>query len=209
MPAPIPKPATARAAIEPLAEARYRLQLTIDAELRATLERATRLMSHANPSGDLVMVMKRALALLIADLEKTKLGKTTRPRGRRPETAATRGYVTRDVRREVIARDGEQCSFVDESGRRCPARSFLEFDHIHARALGGTDDAANVRLRCQAHNRLHAEQVFGRDVVERSIDLSRRKSVRKARAPAEPVDASNSHEATTKHSTARSPLGRS
>ena len=203
-PAPRPKAATTRAVIEPLSEARYKLQLTIDAELRAALERATRLMSHANPSGDLVVVMKRALALLIADLEKTKLGKTTGPRRRPTQTPTKQGYVTRTVRRAVIARDGEQCSFVDERGERCPARSFLQLDHIRARALGGTDDTANVRLRCHAHNQLYAEQVFGRDVIERHIQSSRRKSVRKARAPADVADASRSDEAATKPSELRS-----
>src|SRR4051812_48978674 len=41
------------AQMTPLAEARYALSLTIDAELRAKLERAADLMRHANPTGNL------------------------------------------------------------------------------------------------------------------------------------------------------------
>jgi Holliday junction resolvasome RuvABC DNA-binding subunit len=42
----------------------------------------------------------------------------------------------------------------------------LELDHVEPRALGGRDDAENLRVRCRAHNQLAAEQVFGRDHVE-------------------------------------------
>ena len=89
---------------------------------------------------------------------------------------ARRSHVPRAVVREVYARDAEQCSFVDAEGNRCPARGFLELDHVKARALGGGDDATNLRLRCRAHNRLHAEQVFGRAYVAQRIHLRRRKS---------------------------------
>ncbi len=70
------------------------------------------------------------------------------------------------MRREVFERDGERCTFVDESGRRCESRTWLELDHRVARALGGADDAANLRVRCRAHNRLAAEQLFGRGPME-------------------------------------------
>jgi len=77
------------------------------------------------------------------------------------------------VRREVFARDGEQCSFVSEAGVRCDARSFLEIDHVHPKALGGENSATNTRLLCATHNRLAAEQVFGRDYIHRKIRESR------------------------------------
>ncbi len=65
----------------------------------------------------------------------------------------------------------EQCSYVDTHGNRCPARAFLELDHIHPKALGGIDDEANLRVRCRAHNQHHAEHVFGRDHVAARIHL--------------------------------------
>ena len=86
-----------------------------------------------------------------------------------------RSHILRAVRREVFARDQEQCTYVDAEGNRCPARGFLELDHVKPKALGGSDDASNLRLRCRAHNRLHAEQVFGREYVEKRIHLRQRK----------------------------------
>ncbi len=81
--------------------------------------------------------------------------------------------LPRAVRREVFARDGEQCSFVSEAGVRCDARSFLEIDHVHPKALGGEDTTTNTRILCATHNRLAAERVFGRDCIHRKIRESR------------------------------------
>src|SRR5262249_41999079 len=61
----------------------------------------------------------------------------------------------------------KQCTFVDAHGRRCPARAFLELDHHSPRALGGADDAANVRGMCRRHNVLAGERGFGRAHIEK------------------------------------------
>jgi len=159
-------PRTAR--VEPLSPERYKVQFTASAELKTKLEHATALMRHANPSGDLSVIVERAVDLLLAELEKQRLGKTTRPAVRGAPGKSTRpGYVTRAVRREVFERDGEQCTFVDEAGRRCESRTFLELDHRQARALGGRDDAINLAVTCAAHNFLAAERDFGRDYIEK------------------------------------------
>ncbi len=246
-------PIESRAKVEPLSSTRYRIELTVSAETRANLERIKDLMRHRNPTGDLETIFDASLGLLLARLEKERLGKTSRPRsgttsgprngmpshprqgmsgevcsesvraesdsaqtagtnpsddhGRlvasttahaevsarrrdqsahdanaqgRGEPARSRkttrpGYISREVRREVFARDGEQCTYRDASGHRCHARGYLELDHIHARALGGGDTAENLRVRCRAHNALYAEQVFGRAHVEHRVYLQRRK----------------------------------
>jgi 5-methylcytosine-specific restriction endonuclease McrA len=155
--------------IEPLSTERYKVQFTASAELRQKLERATNLMRHGNPSGDLSVVVERAVDLLLAELEKQRLGKTTRSRRRTLRKGTRRGYVPRAVRREVFERDGEQCTYVDEAGRRCQSRTFLELDHRTPRALGGTDDPANLRIRCRAHNALAAEEDFGRQHIAKRI----------------------------------------
>jgi hypothetical protein len=170
-------PAAPRSRVAPLAEARYSVQLTAGAELKAKLERACDLMRHRNPSGDLAPVLETALDLLLAKLEKERLGKvkTPRPRSSPSRTSRTRA-VRAAVRREVFERDGEQCTFLSESGERCPSRGPLELDHVEPRALGGTDDAPNLRVRCRAHNRLYAEQIFGKSHVAKQMDFRQRKS---------------------------------
>jgi hypothetical protein len=155
--------------IEPLSTKRYKVQFTASAELRQKLERATALMRHGNPTGDLSVVVERAVGLLLAELEKRRLGKTTRPRTKTSGKSTRRGYVSRTVRREVFERDGEQCTYVDGAGRRCESRAFLELDHRTPRALGGADDATNLRVRCRAHNALSAEEDFGRQHIEKRI----------------------------------------
>jgi hypothetical protein len=87
-------------------------------------------------------------------------------------SAASRHLPAR-VRREVWERDGGQCSYVDEEGRRCQSRHFLEFDHRVAHALGGPPTVENIRLRCRSHNILAAEQVFGLERITDAVSSAR------------------------------------
>jgi 5-methylcytosine-specific restriction endonuclease McrA len=75
-------------------------------------------------------------------------------------------HIPAAVRRAVSARDGQQCSYVDPAGRRCPETHLLEFHHLEPFALGGEHTAENVALRCVAHNALAAEDDFGRERIE-------------------------------------------
>ena len=69
----------APARIEPLSRARYQVQLTASAALRDKIARATDLMRHRNPSGDLAVVIERAVDALLEKLESETRGKTARP----------------------------------------------------------------------------------------------------------------------------------
>jgi hypothetical protein len=60
----------------------------------------------------------------------------------------------------------EQCTYVDRTGRRCTETHRLEFHHVRPFALGGAHTAANLTLRCAAHNALAAEEDFGRECIE-------------------------------------------
>ena len=175
-------PSAPRTRIEPLSEARYGVQLTASSELKEKLERACDLMRHRNPRGDLAVVIDAALDLLLAKLDKERLGKVLAPRAPTKSRATSRSAAPRAreipaaVRRAVFERDGEQCTFLCESGARCPQRGHLELDHVEPRALGGTNTAENLRVRCRAHNRLAAEEVFGKTHIAEQIDFRQRKS---------------------------------
>ncbi len=80
------------------------------------------------------------------------------------------------VAREVYARDEGQCTFIAQDGRRCGAREFVEFDHIEPRALGGEPTAANLRLRCRAHNQLYARQCYGDQHMATAVARAKRQS---------------------------------
>jgi hypothetical protein len=174
--------------IEPLAPARYRVEFTAGAELKLKIERAANLMRHTHPSGELSVLVERAVDLLLAKLEKQRLAKVARPRP--PSSRSTRpGYVPRAVRRAVFERDGERCTFVDASGRRCESRTLLELDHGVPRARGGPDDARNLWVKCRAHNLLSAEEHFGREHVER---VKNGRGQLGARGPGDPQPANGS-----------------
>jgi 5-methylcytosine-specific restriction endonuclease McrA len=161
-----------RNAIEPLSEDRFAIEFTASGALRDKLELCRDLMSHANPSRDLAVVVERAVDLLLAELERGRLARTKRPKR---DSKARASGVTSATRRAVFERDGIQCTYVAEDGRRCEARAFLELDHAEPKALGGSDDVRNLRVRCRAHNQLWAEQVFGRERVERSRHFCQKK----------------------------------
>jgi hypothetical protein len=150
---------TAPPVVAPLAPERYKVQLTISGDTHAKLRRAQDLLRHAVPNGDPAAIFDRALTLLVADLERRKLGRVARPR---PATAAKAGgrHVPAAVRREVWSRDGGRCAFLGAGGR-CTEQGLLEFHHVIPFARGGPTNTANLQLRCRAHNAHQAETDFG------------------------------------------------
>lgn len=150
--------------IAPIAKDRHEVRFTASTALRDKIERAKDLLRHRDPKCELESVMNRAFDALIAQLEKETRAKVERPR----EPKSAKG-VSAEIRRAVFARDGEQCTFTDEHGNRCCATTLLELDHILALAFGGESTVENLRVRCRAHNRLHAEEDFGVDHVASKI----------------------------------------
>jgi HNH endonuclease len=137
--------------------------LTLPDATHGKLLWARDLLRHTIPSGDLALVVDRALTVLIADLERAKSGTGSKPRSGRPLTTGSR-HIPVSVRRAVWARDGGRCAFVGAKGR-CSERGFLEFHHVIAFAAGGKTTVENLELRCRAHNVFEAEQVFGASFV--------------------------------------------
>jgi hypothetical protein len=146
---------------EPLAPERYKVQFTATEEYVRLVEEARALLSHAAPRATLDEIHLRALRAFVNVLKKQKYAtdelSKPRQRGRHIPAAA---------KRAVFARDGQQCTYVDDTGRRCTETYRLEFHHLRPFALGGEHTAANLTLRCAAHNALAAEEDFGRERIE-------------------------------------------
>ena len=149
-----PKPA----AITALAPERYSVRVTISREAHDQLRRAQDLLRHSIPSGDAAVIIERALALLVADLERRKLAIVASPAAVCRTVSRTR-HVPASVKREVWTRDGGQCAFEGTDGR-CEERAFLEFHHVTAFADGGEASVDNIELRCRAHNMYEAALLF-------------------------------------------------
>jgi hypothetical protein len=159
-PARPPSKAT-RPVVEPLAPGRFLVKFTVGAATKARLVRAQELLGRQVAPGDLEAVFDQAIELLVQKLEKRKTGATDRPRKNPRPTRPGSRHVPAEVKRAVQARDGGQCAYVGRDGRRCTARSGLEYGHLHAYALGGPMTPDNLALRCWAHNAYEAEQCFG------------------------------------------------
>ena len=152
---------TARVAA--LAPERFALQVTISEATQKKLLQAQALLRHQVPSGDLAEVLDRALDALLDKVEGRKFGKTRAPRA--AKACADGLYVPRAARRLAVARDGVQCSFVAQDGRRCEETGFLELDHVVPVSRGGSASADGVRVLCRAHNQFEAERILGREAV--------------------------------------------
>jgi HNH endonuclease len=152
-------PSAPRSEVAPLAPERYKVQFTVGRETFEKLRRVQDLLRHRVPSGDPGAIFDRALTALLADLERTKLAATDRPRATRASSGRSR-HIPAGLKRAVWARDGGQCAFVGTSGR-CTERGFLEFHHVEPYAAGGPTTVENLELRCRSHNVYEAEQYFG------------------------------------------------
>jgi 5-methylcytosine-specific restriction endonuclease McrA len=163
-----PRPPVPRPSVRPVAADRYSLRVTVDAAFKEDLDRLAALLSHEVPNGDLAAVLREAVRCAIEKHGKRR--GAVEPARRKPHAQAQRGSsagVPAEVRRQVWKRDGGQCTWRGPDGRRCTSRWRLELDHVHPKALGGPATVDNLRLLCEPHNLLHAEQVFGREHMAR------------------------------------------
>jgi hypothetical protein len=153
-----------RGSVEPLAADRYAFRFTGDEETASLLEEAQELLSHTVPSGDIATIVKRGLALLVADARRRRHAATARPRVAAGADELFLTSISRDIpaeiQRLVWDRDGGRCSFVGANGWRCEERHFLQFHHLKPWITGGPATVANIALRCHAHNQYEARVYF-------------------------------------------------
>src|SRR5262249_18562691 len=145
--------------VVPLAEDRYKLQMTITGDTLAKLRLAKDILRHVVPTGDDAAVLDRALTALLTELARQKFGATNRPRTAR-QISPTSRHVPDAVKRTVWIRDLGSCAFKGPNGRRCGERAFVEFHHVRPFATGGEPTVSNIELRCRRHNRYEAKVFF-------------------------------------------------
>jgi hypothetical protein len=78
--------------------------------------------------------------------------------------------------REVYARDGGRCAYVDPDGRRCGATTMLQIDHVDGFARTREHRLESLRLACAAHNHYAADVMYGKRWMERKRAEARAKS---------------------------------
>jgi hypothetical protein len=175
---PVPTPSTHRPVVKPLAAERYEIRFTASEATRDKLKIAQDLLRHAIPSGDVAAIFDRALSELIEAHARRKMAVVRRPAKARavavgrPAIEGSR-CVPSGVKRAVWHRDRGRCAFVGTNGHRCSERAFLEYHHVEPYAVGGEATAANIQLRCRAHNGYEADVFFGID-RSRGVDGAER-----------------------------------
>jgi len=153
-----------RPTIEPLSEARFKVEFTASAILRDKLERLEALI----PGSDLASIIDAAVSEKLERLEAKRFGKTDRPRKdiEDADTSPGKRGIAAPVKRAVWVRDGGQCTYRTSDGRRCPERHRLEYHHDDAYGFGGDRGMENIRLLCKAHNLYMARMDFGKEKMD-------------------------------------------
>ncbi len=132
---------------------------------------------------DLAAVIEAAVTEKLERLEAKRFAETKSPRKSLEETDTSpkSRYLPAAVRRFVSRRDGNQCRFVSETGRRCPERRGLEFHHEEPFGRGGGHDPDKISLMCKTPQHLFRRAgVWER--VDEEVSEKRRGGVRD-RAP--------------------------
>jgi hypothetical protein len=145
----------------------HRFHFTADAELLDMVERLRGYLRHKIPDGRLESIFKEAARTLISKIEHER-GVLPADAKKQPlASGAAHGrrgsrIVPKAVKRAVWTRDDGRCAFAASDGRRCESREALEYDHVIAWADGGrSEDLANIRLLCRAHNQRLGRKRFG------------------------------------------------
>jgi hypothetical protein len=174
----------------------WSLRVTIDDALKADLETLVSLLSHSKGS-DLAAVLREAVRCAIekhgkrkgaveparvgtrrptppdsADASRARDGVPDRANdalaAKRVSARSWSRFVPASVRREVWHRDGGCCAWTGPDGRRCGSRWKVELDHVDPFGIAGPcTDPSKLRLLCARHNAYYAEQVYGREHMER------------------------------------------
>jgi hypothetical protein len=166
---------------------RFKVQFTAIEEHIDLMERAAALLSNRGEHNGIEEIHLRALRALVEELEKRRYGapQNTSTKALKPAARPAR-HIPARVRRTVFDRDGACCTHVDPTGQRCRETHHLELHHLVPFARGGSHTAANLTLRCAAHNAYAAELDFSSEHIAMRRDSCPHESARHAEREAKP-----------------------
>ncbi len=151
--------------VTPISGDRVVVRFCASNEFADKLAEAKALLSHSVPDGAFEHLLGRALEQLIEKTKKQRFAKTDAPRrGADPLPGGTRTrHIPAQVKREAAERDELRCTFVGKGGRRCDAVGFIQYHHEDAYGRGAGHDPQRIKIVCGPHNRLLAEQEYGKE----------------------------------------------
>ncbi len=152
----------------------HQVNCLVDEPVMQLLDRCKELMSGKFPTGIDYNTLMQELA--IEWLKKHDPVQRAERREKRKakisskatEPGETSRYISPVTRDTVYNRDKGRSAFFGSDGNRCNSNWDVEIHHDETPfALGGGHNINNLRLLCAAHNKLAAEQVFGRKHMDK------------------------------------------
>lgn len=153
----------AKPAVEPAAESRYRLSITISRERRDQIERLLDRMTDSNPKRDLTVLFERAIDALEGKRERETIARTTPLDASSDRPAKESPGESKTARRRRLPPDGERRSFVTKIGQDRPAGESLEIGHGIPRAEAGAEDARTERGQRRAQSTPRGPKPSGKE----------------------------------------------
>jgi len=185
---PVSDPAPANpGSAEPCQPDVYNLRFAVDKGFLDKLLRAAEVGGIGNARRNMAQVFERALEVYLEknDPEQRQARREERAARKAAAEAAAEqptvevGGAERSrtiptpLRDRLLIQAVHRCEYRGSDGVRCSERSHLTIDHIEPFGRGGTSEERNLRVYCFAHNRLHADQCFGVEFINRKIELAR------------------------------------
>lgn len=141
-----------------------------DEKLAAALERLKGLLAHRQTGLGIAEIVQTACEIAIEKLTPTShTARTLRAPKRRGDGEIPqrhRKHIPAPTRREVWAKAAHAC-------QNCGSVHALQVVHVKPLALGGADEAENLRLLCRPCNQRAAIETFGRSKMERFLEKRR------------------------------------
>jgi hypothetical protein len=147
--------------VQPKREVKRRMN---DEEMRVTMnlkkvthekfEKLKNLLKHNNSDSILNEICDQALNRI--ERENQKRNKSKGSKNNR--------YFPAAVKKAALHRAGFTCEY-----QNCDEQRGLEFDHLRAAGIGGTNELRNCRVLCKSHNQLAAIEVFGQVKMDRYL----------------------------------------
>lgn len=141
-----------------------RFALNFSNEMVADLQRAKEVLSHKLPGASDTEIIAHALKFLLEQTDPLKIETRTK----RTSAAEAKRVPRSGARRITMKAANGSCTYKDPvSGRVCGSRFQVEIDHKIPKALGGADEPENLRVLCRQHNLHAAEEIFGKEHMDR------------------------------------------
>lgn len=134
-----------------------RFALNFSNEMVADLQRAKEVLSHKLPGASDTEIIAHALKFMLDQIDPL-----------RTSAAEAKRVTKAGVKRITIKAANASCTYQDPiTGRVCDSRHQIQIDHIIPKALGGSDEPQNLRVLCRQHNLHAAEEVLGKEHMDR------------------------------------------